>query len=146
MEFKELLEVARNIRAERVGNMRDYLEMVQTLDDTQENVLNILIENGVNTLKAIEGVYNQDYSIYDNFIDYIDNFILEEYKIPDWVEFDYIAMWYQSFRYEDNLYFDIYEPRECNGRHEFGTEEQREKERLFIEYNLKNSMVIEFYA
>lgn len=146
MELKELLNVARDIRSERVGNLREYIEMVQTFDSEQETVLNILIENGVNILTAIEWVYNQKYTLWDNFVDYVDNYIDEEYNLPNFIKLDYSAMWYRYFRYNDNLYIDWVEHEWFKGGNEYGTQEEQEKYKKYIKYNISNSQLVEFYA
>lgn len=93
---------------------------------------------------AIHGVWNGCYTVYDNFYEYIDN-LLDEYNLPDFIELNYLSMWYRSFRYDENLYIDWQELEWAKDRDEYGTNEQKEKQRGYIEYNLQYSRLIEFY-
>ena len=54
-------------------------------------------------------------------------------------------MWYRTFRYDDNLYIDWQELKYHQDRGEYGTEEQKQKYRDYIEYNLQYAQVIEWF-
>lgn len=145
MEFLELLEIGRDLKKDDCKNIKEYLEMVQTFDDTQENIFYTLIENNVDIERAINIVYEESYCVYDNFIDYIDNYIGEYCKLPDFIELDYILMWYRTFKYDDNICIDWQEFQWCKNRDEYGTQEQKEQQKEYIKYNLEYSKLIEFY-
>lgn len=145
MEFWELLKIGRNLKKNNESNIREYLEMVQTFDESQETAFNVLINNGIDTDRAIDGVYSGDYSLYENFIDYVDNYIGEQYNLPDFIELDYMAMWYRTFRYDDGLYIDWVEYEWNKGHNEYGTREEQDKEKEYITYNLENSKLVLIY-
>lgn len=145
MEFKELLEIAKNLKANNKSNIRGYLEKVQTFDESQETAFNVLINNWIDIDRAIEVVDNKDYFIYDNFFEYIDSYIQEEINLPDFIELDYIAMWYRTFRYDDGLYIDWKENEWNKGHNEYGTREEQDKEKDYIAYNLENSKLVLLY-
>lgn len=111
MEFRELLQLGKDLKAENCTNIRDWLEMVETFNDEQIQVFYTLIENDIEYDTDINGVYNNDYIIWDSFIDYINNYIDEQYNLPDFVELDYISIWYGTFRYESHLFIDWFEPK-----------------------------------
>ena len=144
MEFKELLSIGRDLKINKCTDIKEYLEMVQTFDNCQENVFYTLLSNDVDIEKAIEGVYKEQYTIYDNFYEYIDN-LLDDYNLPDFIELDYISMWYSTFRYDENLYIDCQAWEWSKNRDEYGTNEQKELYRDYIRFNLKHSNVIDFY-
>ena len=144
MEFKELLSIGRDLKKEGCSIVRDCLEKIQELDNGQLNIIYSLVENNVYMETAIHGVWNGCYTVYNNFYEYIDN-LLDDYNLPDFIELDYLSMWYRSFRYDENLYIDWQELKWANDRDEYGTNEQKEKQRGYIEYNLQYSRLIEFY-
>lgn len=146
MKIKELLSISRDLKANNCTDIREYLEMVQTFDDNQQDVFYTLIKNCVDIERAIQGVYGGDYCTYDNFKEYIDNYIDEYCGLPDFIELDYISMWYRTFRYDDNLIVDWQEFQWCKDRNEYGTEEQKKQQREYIEYNLQYSQFIDFYC
>lgn len=143
MEFKELLSIGRDLKNNKCTDIKEYLGMVQTFDNCQENVFYILIYNDVDIEKAIEGVYNEQYAVYENFQEYIDN-VLYEYNLPSFIEIDYISMWYRTFRYDEHLYIDWQEWEWSKNRDEYGTNEQKELYRDYIKFNLEQSIVIDF--
>lgn len=144
MEFKELLSIGRDLKRNKCKDIKEYLEMVQTFDNCQENVFYALLSNDVDIEKAIEGVYEEQYTIYDNFQEYIDN-LLDDYNLPDFIELDYLSMWLRTFRYDENLYIDWQEWEWSKNRDEYGTNEQKELYRDYIKFNLEYSNVIDFY-
>lgn len=144
MEFMELLSIGRDLKRNKCTDIKEYLEMVQTFDNCQENVFYILISNDVDIERAISGVYEEQYTIYDNFQEYIDN-LLDDYNLPDFIELDYLSMWFSTFRHEDNLYIDWQEWKWAKDRDEYGTNEQKELYRDYIKFNLERSNVIDFY-
>lgn len=144
MEFVELLSIGRDLKKESCSIIRDCLEKVQELDNEQLNIIYSLVENNVYMETAIQGVWNGCYTVHDNFQEYIDN-LLDDYNLPDFIELDYLSMWYRSFRYDENLYIDWQELEWTKDRDEYGTNEQKEKQRGYIEYNLQYSRLIEFY-
>lgn len=143
MEFKELLSIGRDLKENKCTDIKSYLEMVQTFDNCQEKVFYILIYNDVDIEKAIEGVYNEQYAVYENFQEYIDN-LLYEYDLPRFIEIDYISMWWRTFRYDENLYIDWQEWEWAKNRDEYGTNEQKELYRDYIKFNLERSTIIDF--
>lgn len=144
MEFTELLKYGRILKNENEC-IRDNLERLQGFTDEQLEVFNILIEDKA-ICDIIDGVENEEYAIYNNFYDYIDEYINSLcLDLPSFIELDYISMWYRTFRYDENLYIDWQELKWCEDRDEYGTEEQKEKQKYYIEYNLQYSQVIEFY-
>lgn len=144
MEFKELLSIGRDLKRNKCTDIKEYLEMIQTFDNCQENVFYVLLSNDVDIEKTIEGVYEEQYTIYENFQEYIDN-LLDDYNLPDFIELDYLSMWYSTFRYEDGLYIDWQEWEWSKNRDEYGTNEQKELYRDYIRFNLERSNVIDFY-
>lgn len=144
MEFVELLKIGRDLKENKCTDIKSFLEMVQTFDNCQENVFYVLLSNDVDIEKAIEGVYEEQYTIYDNFQEYIDN-LLDDYNLPDFIELDYLSMWYSTFRYEESLYIDWQEWEWSKNRDEYGTNEQKELYRDYIRFNLECSNVIDFY-
>lgn len=145
MEFLELLKIGRDLKKYNCSCIRKYLEMLQTFDNTQENVFNILMSNDVDIERAIEGIYEEQYCIYDNFIDYIDNYVSNQCNLPDFIELNYTAMWYRTFRYDDNIYIDWQEWEWCKNRDEYGTQEQKEQQKEYIKYNIEYSQLIKFF-
>ena len=146
MKFACLLTAARMLKAEGCLIIRDCLEKLQTLNHTQYTDVFILSKNGLNLEVAINGVYEGCYSIHENFYEYIDNLLYSTTNdLPSFIELDYISMWYGTFRYDESLHIDWKELNWCEDRDEYGTSEQKEKQRAFIEYNLQYSQVIEFY-
>ena len=145
MEFRELLEYGRILKNEN-EYIRENLERLQNFTSEQLNVFDLLIENKA-VCDVIDGVENQEYTIYDNFYDYIDEYINSLYSnFPSFIELDYISMYYRTFRYDDNLFIDWQELEYCKYRDEYGTSEQKENQRAFIEYNLQYSKCIDFYG
>lgn len=146
MEFKDLLDIARMLKAEDCRTIRDCLEKLQTLNYTQYADVFLLSENGLDLETAINGVYKECYSIHENFYMYIDNLVNSTINnLPSFIELDYTSMWYRTFRYDENLYITWQELEYHKDRDEYGTEEQKEKQKDYIEYNLQYSQVIEFY-
>ena len=146
MEFKDLLDVARILKAEDCRIIRDCLEKLQTLNYTQYADVFLLSENGLDLETSINGVYEGCYGVHENFYEYIDNLLYSTINdLPNFIELDYTSMWYRTFRYDDNLYINWQELEWCKDRDEYGTSEQKENQRAFIEYNLQYSQVIEFY-
>lgn len=146
MELKDLLDVARMLKAEDCRIIRDCLEKIQELNNTQYADVFLLSENGLDLETAIQGVWNGCYYIHNNFYEYVDYLLSETCSnLPNFIELDYTSMWYRTFRYDDNLYINWQELEWCKDRDEYGTSEQKEKQRAFIEYNLQYSQVIEFY-
>lgn len=145
MEFKELLSIGRDLKSNNCTDIRDFLEMVQNFDNSQQNVFYALIENDIDIERAIQGIYEENYCIYDNFYEYIDNLIYNDCKLPNYIELDYTSMWYRTFRYDDSLYINWQEFKWCKDRDEYGTKEQKEQQKEYIEYNLQYSQLIEFY-
>ena len=146
MELKDLLDVGRMLKAEDCRIIRDCLEKLQTLNYTQYADVFLLSENGLDLETAINGVYEGCYCIYENFYEYIDNLLYSTTNdLPDFIELDYTSMWYRTFRYDENLYINWQELKYHKERDEYGTTEQKEKQRDYIEYNLQYSQVIEFY-
>ena len=146
MEFTTLLNIGRDLKNQGC-NVREYLEKVLEFDIEQNQVFDILIENDVCIEQAVNGVHDNEYSIYDNFYDYIDENINILYlDFPSFIELDYISMWYRTFRYDENLYINWQELKWCKDRDEYGTSEQKEKQRAYIEYNLQYSKCIDFYG
>lgn len=146
MEFRELLEVGRMLKAEDCRIIRDCLEKLQTLDNTQYADVFLLSENGLDLETAINGVYEGCYNIYENFYEYIDNLLDSTINdLPSFIELDYISMWYRTFRYDENLLIEWQELKYHKNRDEYGTEEQKQKYRDYIEYNLQYSQIIEWY-
>ena len=147
MEFKELLELGRMLKSEKCNNIREYIEKILELNNTQIQDVYLISENGVDLEKAIDVVYEGCYYIYENFYEYINNLTSELCTdLPNFIELDYISMWYRTFRYDDNLYIDWQELEWCKDRDEYGTSEQKENQRAFIEYNLQYSKCIDFYG
>lgn len=146
MEFRDLLDIARMLKAEDCRTIRDCLEKLQTLNHTQYADVFLLSENGLDLETAINGVYEGCYSIHENFYEYIDNLLYSTTNdLPSFIELDYISMWYRTFRYDENLYIDWQELKYHEDRDEYGTNEQKQKQKDYIEYNLQYSQVIEFY-
>lgn len=146
MEFRDLLNIGRDLKNQGC-NVREYLEKVLEFDTEQYQVFNILIENDVCIDNAIDGVLNYNYAIYDNFYDYIDEYMNGLCSdLPNFIELNYVSMWYRTFRYDENLYIDWQELKWCIDRDEYGTSEQKENQRAFIEYNLQYSKCIDFYG
>lgn len=146
MEFKDLLDIARMLKAEDCRIIRDCLEKIQELDNTQYADVFLLSENGLDLETSIQAVWNGCYNIHNNFYEYIDYLLSETCSdLPDFIELDYTSMWYRTFRYDDNLYIDWQELAYHKDRDEYGTEEQKQKYRDYIEYNLQYSQIIEFY-
>ena len=147
MEFTTLLNYARDLKAENCRIIRDCLEKLQTLDDGQIGTIDILTDGGKDLETAILGVYEGSYSIYSNFYEFINNLIYnEDIEFPSYIELDYMAMYYRTFRYDDNLYIDMKEFNWCKDRDEYGTQEQKEQYKEYIKYNLKYSTIVEFYC
>lgn len=144
MEFVELLNIARDLKSQGC-NVREYLEKVLEFDTEQTQVFYILIKNDVCIDRTIDGVRDYSYSIYDSFYEFVDESMNQICNLPDFIELNYLAMWYCTFRYDDNLYIDWQELKWCKDRDECGTSEQKENQRSFIEYNLEYSMVVDFY-
>lgn len=144
MDFRDLLNIGRDLKNQGC-NVREYLEKVLEFDTEQTQVFNILIENDVCIERAIDGVEGYNYATYDNFYEFIDEFISQICNLPDFIKLDYLAMWYATFRYDDNIYIDWQELKWCKNRDEYGTSEQKENQRAFIEYNLECSMLVDFY-
>ena len=146
MEFKDLLDIARMLKAEDCRIIRDCLEKIQELNNTQYADVFLLCENGLDLETAINGVYEGCYSIHENFYEYIDNLLYSTTNdLPNFIEFDYVSMWYRTFRYDENLYINWQELKYHENRDEYGTEEQKQKYRDYIEYNLQYSQIIEWY-
>lgn len=146
MEFKELLSIGRDLKREDCSIIRDCLEKVQGLYIDQVQIINILVKSGISLENAIQGIWDGSYIVYDNFYEYIDNILHNECNdIPDYIELDYNSMWYRTFRYDESLYIDWQELTWSKDRDEYGTNEQKEKQRAYIEYNLQYSKVIEFF-
>nr|DAK14492.1 MAG TPA: hypothetical protein [Caudoviricetes sp.] len=146
MEFKDLLEIARMLKAEDCRIIRDCLEKLQTLNYTQYADVFLLSENGLDLETAINGVYEGCYNIHENFYEYIDNLLYSTINdLPNFIELDYVSMWYRTFRYDENLYVDWQELKYHENCDEYGTEEQKQKYRDYIEYNLQYSQIIEWY-
>ncbi len=146
MEFKELLSIGRDLKRNKCTDIKEYLEMIQTFDNCQKNVFYILISNDVDIEKAIEGVYNEQFSVYNNFYEYIDNLLDEPCNdLPNFIELDYLSMWFRTFRYDENFYIDWQEWEWSKNRDEYGTNEQKELYRDYIKFNLERSNVIDFY-
>ena len=145
MEFKDLLQYGRILKDEN-ENIRENLERLQNFTSEQLDIFDRLIENKA-VCDVIDGVENQEYAIYDNFYDYIDEYINSLCSdFPNFIELDYIAMWYRTFRHDDNLFIDWQELGYYKDRDEYGTSEQKENQRAFIEYNLQYSKCIDFYG
>lgn len=144
MDFRDLLNIGRDLKNQGC-NVREYLEKVLEFNTEQTQVLNILIENEVCIDKAIDGVEGYNYSTYDNFYEFVDESINQICNLPYFIELDYTSMWYRTFRYDENLYIDWQELKWCKNRDEYGTSEQKENQRAFIEYNLGYSMLVDFY-
>ena len=145
MGFKDLLQYGRILKDEN-EDIRENLERLQNFTSEQLEVFDLLIENKA-VCNVIDGVENQEYAIYDNFYDYIDEYINSlSSDFPSFIELDYISMYYRTFRYEDNLFIDWQELGYCKDRDEYGTSEQKENQRAFIEYNLQYSKCIYFYG
>ena len=145
MEFITLLNIGRDLKYQGY-NVREYLEKVIEFDMEQYQVFHILIENDVCIDKAIDGVQDYSYSIYDNFYEYIDSLLYDiTNDLPNFIKLDYISMWYCTFRHDDNLHIDWKELKWCKDRDEYGTSEQKENQNAYIEYNLQYSQVIDFY-
>lgn len=145
MEFVELLAIGRDLKKEDCSIIRDCLEKVQELENEQMQIVYTLNESGIDLETAILGVWNGCYTVYDNFIDYINNYVSNEYNLPDFIELDYISMWYRTFKYDDNIYIDWQEWEWCKNRDEYGTSEQKEQQKEYIKYNLEYSQLIEFF-
>lgn len=146
MELRELLEVGRMLKSEKCNNIKEYLEKILELNNTQIQDVYLISENGVDLERAIDGVADGCYCIYENFYEYIDNLTSELCTdLPNFIELDYISMWYRTFRYDENLFIDWQELKWCKDRDEYGTAEQKENQRAYIEYNLQYSQVIDFY-
>lgn len=144
MDFRDLLNIGRDLKNQGC-NVREYLEKVLEFDTKQTQVFNILIENDVCIERAIDGVEGYNYATYDNFYEFVDESINQICNLPDFIKLDYLAMWYATFRYDDNIYIDWQELKWCKNRDEYGTNEQKENQRAFIEYNLEYSMLVDFY-
>lgn len=145
MEFKELLELGRILKKEGCDIIRDTLEKALELDNEQLQIAYTLNEQ-IDLETAIHGVWNGCYTVYENFYSYIDSLLYESCSdLPNFIELDYITIWYRTFRYDENIYIDWEELKWCKDRDEYGTEEQKEHQRAFIEYNLEYSQVIDFY-
>ena len=146
MEFKELLSIGRDLKRNKCTDIKEYLEMIQTFDNCQENAFYILISNDVDIEKAIEGIYNEQFSVYENFQEYIGNLLDEPCNdLPYFIELDYLSMWFRTFRYDENLYIDWQEWEWSKNCDEYGTNEQKELYRDYIKFNLERSNVIDFY-
>ena len=145
MEFKELLQYGRILKNENEC-IRENLERLQDFTDEQLYVFDVLIENRA-VCDVIDCVENQEYAIYDNFYDYIDEYMNSLcLDLPSFIDLDYISMYYRTFKYDDNLFIDWQELGYCKNRNEYGTSEQKENQRAFIEYNLQYSKCIDFYG
>lgn len=145
MEFRDLLKYGRILKNEN-EYIRENLARLQGFTDEQLEVFNILIEDKV-ICDVIDGVENQEYTIYDNFYDYIYEYLSGLCSdLPSFIELDYISMYYCTFRYDENLFIDWQELKWCKDRDEYGTSEQKENQRAFIEYNLQYSKCIDFYG
>ena len=146
MEFTTLLKIGRDLKAENCNIIRDCLEKAIELDNEQLEIIYTLNENGLDIETAIYGVYNSRYCVHSNFSEYIYNLLSDMCSdLPSFIELDYISMWYRTFRYDDNLYIDWQELGYHKDRDEYGTSEQKQKYRDYIEYNLQYSQIIEFY-
>ena len=146
MEFTTLLNIGRDLKNQGY-NVREYLEKVIEFNTEQNQVFDILIKNNVCIDKAIDGVQDYSYSIYDNFYEYIDSLLYDiTNDLPNFIKLDYISMYYCTFRYDENLYIDWQELGYHKDRNEYGTSEQKENQRAFIEYNLQYSKCIDFYG
>ena len=146
MELKDLLDIARMLKAEDCRTIRDCLEKLQTLNYTQYADVFLVSENGLDLETAINGVYEGCYSIHENFYEYIDNLLCSTINdLPNFIELDYISMYYRTFRYDENLYINWQELAYHKDRDEYGTEEQKQKYRDYIEYNLQYSQIIEWF-
>lgn len=147
MDFQSLLQYAKQYKAEHnsYNGLRDMLEVINEFDESQSLALEILSKQR-NISEIIEGINDYQFSIYDNFIDYVDSTIDSEYKLPSFVELDYISMYCRTFRYEDNLYIDWQEYKWCQNKDMYGTDEQRKLYNYWVEHNLQYSTCIEFYA
>lgn len=144
MEFRELLKYGRILKDEN-EDIRENLERLQNFTSEQLDIFDLLIENKA-VCDVIDGVENQEYAIYDNFYNYIDEYMNSLcLDLPSFIELDYISMYYRTFRYDDNLFIDWQELEYCKDRDEYGTSEQKENQNAYIEYNLQYSQVIDFY-
>lgn len=56
MEFRDLLNIARDLKAENCVNIRECLEKIQELNNTQFQDVFLLNENGIDLETAIQGV------------------------------------------------------------------------------------------
>lgn len=145
LDFKDLLSIGRDLKNQGC-NVRENLEKMLEFNTEQNQVFNILIENDVCIERAIDGVHNYEYSIYDNFYEFVDEYIRQTCNdLPNFIEFDYLAMWYRTFRYDNTIKIDWRELKWCKDRDEYGTSEQKENQRAYIEYNLEYSKCIDFY-
>lgn len=144
MEFTELLKYGRILKNEN-EDIRENLERLQNFTSEQLDVFDVLIENKA-VCNVIDGVENEEYVIYDNFYDYIDEYINGLcLDLPNFVKLDYNTMYYSTFEYDDNLYINWQELEYHKNRDKYGTEEQKQKYRDYIEYNLQYSQIIEWY-
>lgn len=144
MEFIELLKYGRILKNENEC-IRENLERSQDFTNEQLYIFDVLIENKA-VCDVIDGIENREYAIYDNFYDFIDEYMNSLCSdLPSFIELDYVSMWHRTFRYDDNLYIDWQELDYHKDRDEYGTNEQKQKYRDYIEYNLKYSQIIEFY-
>lgn len=145
MEFTELLKYGRILKNEN-EDIRENLERLQNFTSEQLDVFDVLIENKA-VCNVIDGVENEEYVIYDNFYDYIDEYINGLcLDLPNFVKLDYNTMYYSTFEYDDNLYIHWQEWAGCDGMDRYGTDEQRKKYYDYIEYNLEYSKCIDFYG
>ena len=145
MEFRELLQYGRILKNEN-EDIRENLERLQNFTSEQLDIFDLVIENKA-VCNVIDGIENKEYAIYDNFYDYIDEYMSSLFgDLPSFIELDYISMYYRTFRYDDNLFIDWQELGYCKDRNEYGTSEQKENQRAFIEYNLQYSKCIDFYG
>lgn len=145
LSFSKLLEYGRILKNEN-EYIRENLERLQAFTDEQLKVFNILIEDKT-ICDVIDGVENEEYAIYDNFYDYIDEYINSLcLDLPSFVKLDYNAMYYSAFEYDDNLYIQWQDWAWCDGMDRYGTDEQRKKYYDYIEYNLQYSKCIDFYG
>lgn len=146
MEFKELLSIGRDLKKEGCYIVRDCLEKVQELDIQQLDIIYSLVKNDVYLETAIQGVWNGCYTVHENFYNYIDNLLYETCDdLPDFIELDYLSMWFRTFRYDEHLYIDWQEWAWSKNRDEYGTNEQKKLYRDYIRFNLECSSVIDFY-
>ncbi len=145
MELKDLLYYGRILKNEN-ENIRENLERLQNFTSEQLYIFDLLIESKA-VCNVIDGIENEEYAIYDNFYDYIDEYINSiSSDFSSFIELDYIAMYYRTFKYDDNLFIDWEELEYHKDRDEYGTNEQKQKYNDYVKYNLQYSKCIDFYG